>query len=96
MPKIVFDIVHLIGEVIRLLGLAAFGVAIGYLALELLRKTQTWPLQAVIFLGLVGLVVTMVVFDAPGALGMFGLGFAAAIFIWGMPRKKKEEKEEQE
>ena len=44
-------------------------------------------------LGLAGLVIAMVVFLAPGALGAFGLGFGAAIFIWAMPRKKKEEPE---
>jgi hypothetical protein len=38
-------------------------------------------------------VIAMVVFLDAGALGGFGLGFAAAIFIWGMPRKKKEEQE---
>ena len=93
MPQIVFDIINLIAALIRLLGVAALGVAIGYVAVDMLHKAQTWPLQAAFFLGLAGLVIAMVVFLAPGALGGFGLGFAAAIFIWGMPRKKKEEKE---
>jgi membrane protein DedA with SNARE-associated domain len=93
MPQIVFDIINLIAALIRLLGVAALGVAIGYVAVDMLHKAQTWPLQAAFFLGLAGLVIAMVVFLAPGALGGFGLGFAAAIFIWGMPRKKKEEQE---
>jgi hypothetical protein len=35
----------------------------------------------------------MVVFLAPAALGGFGLGFGAAIFIWAIPKKEKEVKE---
>ena len=93
MPQIILEIVALIAAIIRLLGVAALGVAIGYLAVDMLHKAQTWPLQMAFFLGLLGLVIAMVVFLAPGALGAFGLGFAAAIFVWGMPRKKKEEQE---
>jgi hypothetical protein len=93
MPQIVFDLINLIAALIRLLGMTALGVPIGYLAVDMLHKALTWPLQMAFYLGLVGLVIAMVVFLAPGALGGFGLGFAAAIFIWAMPRKKKEEKE---
>ena len=93
MPQIVFDIINLIAAVIRLLGMAALGVAIGYLVVDLLHKAQTWTLQMALFLGLAGLVIAMVVFLAAGALGGFGLGFGAAIFVWGMPRKKKEDQE---
>ena len=90
MPQIVIDIINLIASLVRLLGMAALGVAIGYLAVDMLRKAQTWPLQAALFLGLAGLVIAMVVFLAPAALGGFGLGFGAAIFIWAMPKKQKE------
>ena len=93
MPQIIFDLINLIAALIRLLGMAALGVTIGYLAVDMLNKALTWPLQMAFYLGLIGLVIAMVVFLAPGALGGVGLGFAAAIFIWAMPRKKKEEKE---
>jgi NhaP-type Na+/H+ or K+/H+ antiporter len=93
MPQIIFEIINLVAAFIRLLGMAALGVAIGYLVVDMLHKVQAWPLQMAFFLGLVGLVIAMVVFLDAGALGGFGLGFAAAIFIWGMPRKKKEEQE---
>ena len=93
MPQIVIDIINLIAALIRLLGMAAVGVGIGYLAVDMLHKVQTWPMQVAFFLSLAGLVIAMVVFLAPGALGGFGLGFGAAIFIWGMPRKKKEDQE---
>ena len=94
MPQIVFDIINLIAALIRLLGMAALGVALGYLTLDLLHKAQNWPFQVALFLGLAGLVIAMVVFLAPAALGGFGLGFGVAIFIWCLPKKKKEEDQE--
>ncbi len=93
MPSIVFDIINLIAWFLRLIGMAALGVGIGYLVLDLLHKAQEWLMQVVVYLGLAGLVIAMVVFLAPAALGGFGIGFGAAIFIWGMPKKQKEEKE---
>jgi hypothetical protein len=91
MPPIVYEIINQIASLIRLLGMAAVGVGIGYLAMDLLRKAEGWPLQAVGFLGLAGLVIAMAVFLSPGALGAFGIGLGAAVFVWGMPRKKKED-----
>ncbi len=73
----------------RLLGVAALGVGLGYLAVDLLHKAEGWPMQAVGFLGLAGLVIAMAVFLAPGALGAFGIGLGVAIFIWGMPKKEE-------
>jgi hypothetical protein len=93
MPSIVYEIINLLASILRLLGMAALGVGIGWLALDLLRKSQAWPLQMAFFLGLAGLVIAMVVFLAPGALGGFGIGVAVAIFMWGMPKKKKENEE---
>ena len=92
-PQVIYEIINLIASLIRLLGMGVFGVAIGWLAVDLLHKAQTWPLQAVIFLGLAGLAIAMVVFLAGGALGAFGIGVAVAIFLWGMPKKKKNEDE---
>jgi hypothetical protein len=93
MPGIVYEIITLLASVLRLLGMAALGVGIGYLAVDLLRKTQAWPLQMAVFLGLAGLVIAMVVFLSWGALGGFGIGVGVAIFVWGMPKKKKEDEE---
>ena len=89
-PQILYDIINMFASFIRLVGMAALGVGIGYLAVDLLHKAQDWPTQAIVFLGLVGLVIAMVVFLAWGALGGFGIGLGAAIFIWGTPKKKKE------
>jgi hypothetical protein len=94
MPTIVYEIIDLLAALLRLLGVAALGVGIGYLAVDLLRKAEGWPMQAVGFLGLAGVVIAMVVFLAPGALGAFGIGLGVAIFLWGMPKKKKIEEQE--
>ena len=92
-PQVIYEIISLIAEFIRLLGMAAVGLGVGYLAVDLLRKVEGWPMQAVAFLGLAGVVIAMVVFLTSGALGAFGIGLGVAVFIWGMPKKKKEEQE---
>jgi NhaP-type Na+/H+ or K+/H+ antiporter len=92
-PQIIYDIINLLASLIRLLGLAVLGVGIGYLAVDLLHKAKEWLMQAVLFLGLSGLVIAMVIFLAPGALGAFTIGLAVAVFVWGMPKKKKDEEE---
>ncbi len=93
MPSIVYEIINLLASILRLLGMAALGVGIGWLAVDLLRKAQAWPLQMAVFLGLAGLVIAMIVFLSWGALGGFGIGVAVAIFVWGIPKKKKEDEE---
>ena len=93
MPGIVYEIINLIVSLIRFLGMAAFGVAFGWLVLDLLKKTQAWQLEIAIFLGLIGLVIALACFLS-GALGAFAIGLSAAIFIWGLPKKNKMEKGE--
>ena len=94
MPQLVYEIIDLLAAILRLLGLAVFGLAIGWLAVDLLRKVEVWPGQVLIFLGLAGLTIAMAVFLPGGALAAYSIGLAVAIFIWGMPKKKEEEEEE--
>jgi hypothetical protein len=85
-------VLDILGAIIRLIGLAAFGVAAGWLTLEFFRKAQqAWQLQGAIFLGFVGLGIAMACFLSPAALGAFGIGIGVAIFIWGLPKKGKKE-----
>ncbi len=90
------DILVLFGSIIRLLGLAGIGLGIGWLALEFLhRGASAWQLQIAIFLGVMGLVIALVkilFYNAPMALGFFGLGLVAAFLLWGLPKKPKDEK----
>ena len=93
-PQIVYEIIELFASILRLIGAAVLGMGIAWLSLDLLRKAQAWQLQIAVFLGLVGLVIGMSYFLSWGALGTFGIGVGVAIFVWGMPKKKKNEGED--
>ncbi len=90
----VYEILIILSQILRIIGLAALGLALGWLALDLLRKAQVWYMEAIIFLGLLGVIIAMVVFTGWGALGAFSIGLAVAIFMWGFPRKPKVVEEE--
>jgi hypothetical protein len=92
MPSILYEIFDLFAMLLRLLGLAVFGVAFGWLALDLLKKADSWMLQLAVFLGLAGLVIALAVFTGMGALGAFAAGAGVAVLLWGLPKKPKEEK----
>lgn len=91
MPSVVYELIDLFASIIRFLGMGVFGVGIGWLAVDLLKKAKDWPLQAILFTVLSGLMIAMVVFLSWGALGAFGIGVGVAIIVWGMPRKHKDE-----
>ena len=93
MPSIVYDIIILLGQLFRFVGMAILGLGIGWLALDLLKKIQVWQGQVAVFLGLAGLIIAMTVFTGAGALGAFAIGVGVAIFLWGMPKKEKKEEE---
>jgi NhaP-type Na+/H+ or K+/H+ antiporter len=95
MPSIVDTILILFSQLFRFLGMAVLGLGIGWLTLDLLKKIQVWQGQVAIFLGLAGLIIAMTVFTGWGALGAFAIGVGVAIFLWGMPKKQKQEKEEE-
>ena len=92
MPQIVYEILSLLGALIRMLGLLMFGLGIGWFALEGFRKSQqNWQLQIAVFLGLValsGIMIYTLYYNAPSALGLYGIGFGVAMFLWGIPKKK--------
>jgi NhaP-type Na+/H+ or K+/H+ antiporter len=94
MPQIVYEIIDLLASILRLIGTAVLGVGLGWLSLDLLRKAEAWQMQVAVYLGLLGLVIALAVFTALGALGAFCIGLGVAIFVWGMPKKKKEEEDE--
>jgi len=85
----------LLGALIRMVGMALLGLGAAWLTLEFFRKAQqAWQLQIALFLGFVGLLIAMARFLSAAALGGFGIGVGVAIFLWGMPKKQVEEKEE--
>ena len=92
MPSVLTTIIYILSAILRIIGLGVLGAGIGWLSLDLLRK-EVWQLQIAVFLGLVGLVIAIAYVGA-AAVGAFAIGIAVAIFLWGMPRKKKVEEAE--
>jgi hypothetical protein len=85
-------VLQILGQLVRFVGLLAFGLGFGWLVLEFFRKgQQAWQLQIAIFLGFVMLIIAVAASLAPAALGGFGLGLGIAFFVWGMRTKKKDE-----
>ena len=93
MPPIVYEIFNLIASLIRLIGMAVLGLGIGWLVLDLLHKAEEWQFKAIVFLGLIGLLIATFVFIGWGAHGAFALGVGVSFFLWGMPKKPKQEEE---
>ena len=88
MPNVLTIIIYILSALLRIIGLGVLGASMGWLSLDLLRK-EAWQLQIAVFLGLVSLVIAIAYVGA-AAVGAFAIGVAVAIFLWGMPRKKKE------
>ena len=93
MPTIVYEILLMIAQFFRFVGMAVLGLGIGWLALDLLKKLLVWQAQIAVFLGLAGLIIAMAVFTSVGALGAFAIGIGVAILLWGLPKKQKMEEE---
>jgi NhaP-type Na+/H+ or K+/H+ antiporter len=94
MPDIFYEILIMLTQLVRFLGMAVFGVAFGWLAVDLLKKTTFWQVQIAIFLGVAALTLGLTMYAGIGALGAYMAGLGVAIFIWGLPRKPKEEKKD--
>jgi predicted permease len=92
MPDLVNEIISMLASIIRMIGMVVVGLGLGWLGLDLLRKLEAWQGQVIVFLGLLGIVIAMAVFLGSAAMGMFATGVGVAVFLWGMPKKPKEEK----
>lgn len=89
MPDLVYEILDLIASLVRFLGMAVAGAALGWLGLDLIRKTTAWQAKVIIYLGLLGILIALTCFTASGALGAFCLGLGAAVLLHSLPRKEK-------
>jgi hypothetical protein len=93
MPQIVYEIIVIFASLIRFLGMAVFGLGMGRLALDLLKKSELWQVQIAVFLGLAGLMIAMAVFTGVAATGAVAAGIGVAVILWGLPKKEKKEEE---
>lgn len=94
MPTVLFDVLDLLGAILRLIGLLVLGLGLGWFALDAYRK-ESWQMQVAAFLGLVFAAVGLAKFLSAGALGMFALGAGGALLMWGMSKGKKKDEDEE-
>lgn len=93
-------LLELFGFLLRPLGVLVFGLATGWLAIQVIRRgDQGWQLTLGALLGVLATFVLLGHWvEGGGTLGMFGLGTGAGILIWGLvgsrPAKEEEEAED--
>jgi hypothetical protein len=89
-----FDLVSFLGGLLRVLGLALFGVAASWFTLFAFNQPERrWQLQTAVFLGFLlfsGLVLNFV---SAGAAGAFLLGAGIALLYWGNKRESAPEED---
>ncbi len=94
MPPIVNEILNLLADLLRLLGMLVLGFGTARLALEFFRKgQQTWQVPALIFFSLAILVIGLAEFGSAATLAGFALGAGAGLTM-GLAGPKKEESKE--
>jgi len=96
MPPIIYNLLDIIGFILRVGGLIVLGVAFSFFTVEFFRKgQQVWMVQVAIFLGFVGLVIALSTFTSPGALGAFALGAGGGLlYKLAMPKGEKKDEDE--
>ena len=89
-----FQVTAFLGFLVRILGALVFGVAIGYLTIQLLRREDAgWQIIISVYLGLLAAYVLYSHWlEGGGSPGAFGLGVGGALLGWGVlaGRKKTE------
>jgi hypothetical protein len=82
----IYDLMELLGIILRALGATAFGLGVGWFAAQTLR-VKSWELKVATILGMLAAFVLMGRWDAsPGTLGGYGLGVGTGLLIWGVGR----------
>ena len=87
-----FDVLELLGYLLRALGALVFGLGAGWLTLRAFKwQSGSWQFAIAGYLGLLAAFVLLGRWVAGGAtLGAFGLGAGAALLLWGMGAEKEE------
>ena len=87
-----FDLTSFMGNLLRLVGLGLFGLAVGRLMLKsFFQAEQKWPLQATIYLGFLLFTALTLAVVSPGSGGALTLGTAIALLYWGNKKNGKPE-----
>ncbi|NIS79981.1 MAG: hypothetical protein GTO14_07195 [Anaerolineales bacterium] len=81
-----YDLMEVLGIILRAAGAMAFGLGVGWLAVQSVRM-KVWQYAVATMLGLLAAFVLIGRWVAsPGTLGGFGLGVGVALVIWGVGR----------
>lgn len=87
-----YEILELLGYLLRALGALVFGVGIGWLVQKIVKDAgKSWQLATAILLGLLGAFLVLAGWGPSGGttVGAFGLGVGAGILAWGLAIKPK-------
>jgi hypothetical protein len=86
-----YELMEILGILLRSVGAVAFGLGIGWLAIQAIRM-RTWQFAVASILGLLAAFVLVGRWiPSPGTLGGYGLGLGIAVVIWGVGRVPQEE-----
>jgi hypothetical protein len=87
----VYDLMELLGLLLRVAGGFALGLGVGWFA-TLAAREKEWQLKVAVVLGILAAFVLLGYWvpESPGTLGAFGLGVGSGIFFWGITRDPKE------
>ena len=86
------EVLSVIGFVIRALGFAVLGFAVGRFTIDAYKKAA-WQVQIALAVGFFGLLVGLTHYSSPGSMGMFALGAGAAILMSFMTKKEADGEE---
>ncbi len=90
----IYDLMELLGFIVRPLGGLAFGLGMGWLAVQAF-KGRGWQLAVATILGLMASFVLLGRWvPSPGTLGGYGLGVGVGLMLWGMGRLSGKDVEE--
>jgi hypothetical protein len=82
----VYELMEILGLILRPFGALAFGLGAGWLAVQAV-KMRVWQFAVAAALGVSAVFVLIAYWlDSPGPLGGFGLGVGMAVVLWGIGR----------
>ncbi len=87
----VYELMEILGLILRPFGALAFGLGAGWLAIQAINM-KAWQFAVAAALGVFAVFVLVAYWlDSPGTLGGFGLGVGMAVVLWGVGRVRGEE-----
>jgi len=86
------EVLSIIGFIIRALGFAVLGFAVGRFTMDAYKKA-VWQVQIALAVGFFGLLVGLTNYASPASMGTFALGAGAAMLISFMVKKEEDSEE---